>query len=251
MRKETPAQCFYPSHAGNLLLAADYSQIELRIMAHLSQDAGLIDAFRKDQDIHTRTAAEVFNVPLAEVTSIMRSRAKAVNFGIIYGISDYGLSQGLHISRAEAREYIKSYFERYPGVKKYAEECISEAREKGYVTTVMNRRRYLRDINHRNHSRRSFAERMARNTPIQGSAADIIKAAMISIDYFLEEEGFQAAMLLQVHDELIFDVPRQELEEVSAKVKSLMESVLPLSVPLKVDLRVGRDWYHLESIAGG
>jgi DNA polymerase-1 len=242
---------FTPSHAGNLLLAADYSQIELRIMAHLSQDTGLIDAFRKDQDIHTRTAAEVFNVPLAEVTSIMRSRAKAVNFGIIYGISDYGLSQGLHISRAEAREYIKSYFERYPGVKKYAEECISEAREKGYVTTVMNRRRYLRDINHRNHSRRSFAERMARNTPIQGSAADIIKAAMISIDYFLEEEGFQAAMLLQVHDELIFDVPRQELEEVSAKVKSLMESVLPLSVPLKVDLRVGRDWYHLEPIAGG
>lgn len=242
---------FTPSHADNLLLAADYSQIELRIMAHLSQDTGLLDAFRKDQDIHTRTAAEVFNVSLAEVTSKMRSSAKAVNFGIIYGISDYGLSQGLHISRAEAGKYIKSYFERYPGVKNYAEECIHEARGKGYVTTVMNRRRYLKDINHRNYARRSFAERMARNTPIQGSAADIIKAAMISIDCLLEERGFQAAMLLQVHDELIFDIPRHELDEVSVKVKSLMESVLPLSVPLKVDLRVGRDWYHLEPVSGG
>ncbi len=245
---------FTPSRDDNLLLAADYSQIELRIMAHLSQDAGLLDAFQKGQDIHTRTAAEVFNVTLAGVTPVMRNRAKAVNFGIIYGISDYGLSQGLHISRAEAKEYIKSYFERYPGVKKYAEECINEARDRGYVTTVMNRRRYLKDINHRNHARRSFAERMARNTPIQGSAADIIKAAMLAIDRSLGERGFQAAMLLQVHDELIFDVPRRELEEVSVKVKGLMEGVLPLSVPLKVDLKVGRDWYHLEPIepiAGG
>lgn len=242
---------FTPSGDGNLLLAADYSQIELRIMAHLSRDSGLLDAFRKDQDIHTRTAAKVFNVSLEEVTPEMRSRAKAVNFGIIYGISDYGLSQGLHISRAEAREYIKNYFERYPGVKNYIDECINEAREKGYVTTVMKRRRYLKDINHRNYSRRSFAERMARNTPIQGSAADIIKAAMIAIDKYLEEQGMQAAMLLQVHDELIFDVPRNELDEIAPKVKSLMENVLPLSVPLKVDLKVGRDWYHLEPITGG
>lgn len=244
-------QAFVPSDEGSLLLSADYSQIELRIMAHLSRDPNLVDAFLKDQDIHTRTAAEVFNVPLEEVTPLMRNRAKAVNFGIIYGISDYGLSQDLQISRAEARKYIENYFARYTGVKRYVEECIKTAREKGYVTTVMDRRRYLPDINHPNFSRRSFAERIARNTPIQGSAADIIKSAMLSIDKWLEENGFKAAMLLQVHDELIFEVPHEELDKVAAGIKSLMEGVFPLTVPLKVDLKVGRDWYHLVPLEGG
>jgi DNA polymerase I len=242
---------FRPSAEGNLLLAADYSQVELRIMAHLSGDANLIDAFEKDQDIHTRTAAEVFNVPLENVTPFMRNAAKAVNFGIIYGISDYGLSQDLHISRSEAKEYIHNYFKHYPGVKKYIDDCIKTAREKGYVTTLMNRRRCLADINHTNFSRRSFAERMARNTPIQGSAADIIKAAMLSIDRYLDEKELRTAMLLQVHDELIFDVFPDELEEVSSTVKKLMENVLPLSVLLKVDLKAGVDWYHLYPLEGG
>ena len=180
----------------------------------------------------------------------MRNRAKAVNFGIIYGISDYGLSQDLQISRAEARQYIKQYFQRYPGVKKYIQECIAMAREKGFVTTVMNRRRYLFDINHSNFNRRSFAERMARNTPVQGSAADIIKRH----DRDRQGDGkarYKAAMLLQVHDELIFEVPPEELEEVSITVKKLMEGVFPLSVPLKVDLKAGKDWYHLFPLEGG
>ena len=244
-------QAFIPSSEDNLLLSADYSQIELRIMAHLSRDPNLIDAFLKDQDIHTRTAAEVFNVSLEEVTPLMRNRAKAVNFGIIYGISDYGLSQDLQIPRAEARKYIENYFNRYTGVKRYVDECIKTARENGYVTTVMDRRRYLPDINHSNYSRRSFAERIARNTPVQGSAADIIKSAMLAIDRELEKKGFRAAMLLQVHDELIFEVPPEELAEVAAMVKSLMEGVFPLAVPLKVDLKVGRDWYHLDPLEGG
>ncbi|MDO9534584.1 MAG: DNA polymerase I [Bacillota bacterium] len=242
---------FRPSSEGNLLLSADYSQVELRIMAHLSGDANLIDAFSKNQDIHTRTAAEVFNVPLEDVTPFMRNAAKAVNFGIIYGISDYGLSQDLHISRAEAKKYINTYFEHYPGVKTYIHDCIKMARVKGYVTTLMNRRRCLADINHSNFTRRSFAERMARNTPIQGSAADIIKAAMLSIDRYLDEKKLRTTMLLQVHDELIFDVFPEELDEVSSTVKTLMEGVLPLSVLLKVDLKVGTDWYNLYPLEGG
>ena len=241
-------QAFIPAHPDNLLLAADYSQIELRIMAHLSQDPGLVAAFQKEEDIHRQTAAEVFNVSPVEVTPLMRERAKAVNYGIIYGISDYGLSQDLQIPRAEARQYIQSYFTRYPGVKKYADECIRLAREKGYVTTLMKRRRYLPEINHPNFSRRSVAERAARNTPIQGSAADIIKAAMLAIDQELEKKGLAAAMLLQVHDELIFELPPAELTVVAASVKELMENTFPLLVRLKVELKVGRDWYHLEPL---
>lgn len=244
-------RAFIPSEKDKLFLAADYSQIELRIMAHLSRDPNLVDAFLRGEDIHTRTAAEVFDVSLDQVTPLMRNRAKAVNFGIIYGISDYGLSQDLQISRVEAKQYIDQYFQRYPGVQKYIAECIAAAREKGFVTTVMNRRRYLGDINHPNFNRRSFAERMARNTPIQGSAADIIKAAMVAIDRELEKERYGASMLLQVHDELIFEVLPEELEEVSLKVKEVMEGIFPLSVPLKVDLKAGKDWYHLFPLEGG
>ena len=243
-------QAFIPSHPDNLLLAADYSQIELRVMAHLSQDPGLVAAFQKDEDIHRRTAAEVFNVSPTEVTSLMRERAKAVNFGIIYGISDYGLAQDLQIPRAEARRYIENYFARYPGVKKYADECIRLAREKGYVKTLLKRRRYLPEINHPNFSRRSVAERAARNTPIQGSAADLIKAAMLAIDADFEQKGLAAVMLLQVHDELVFELPPKELPAVAAGVKELMENIFPLLVPLKIDLKAGPDWYSLEPIAG-
>ncbi|MEW5921782.1 MAG: DNA polymerase I [Bacillota bacterium] len=243
-------EAFTASREENLLLAADYSQIELRILAHLSGDEGLVDAFKQDQDVHTRTAADVFNVEMEAVTPRMRNAAKAVNFGIIYGISDYGLSQDLRISRGEAKKFISNYFQRYSGVKSYINRCIALAREQGYVTTLMARRRYIPDINHPNHNRRSFAERVARNTPIQGSAADIIKAAMVSIDRELKGHGFAAVMLLQVHDELIFELPPHELATVAQCVKRLMEEVIPLSVPLKVDLKAGRDWYHLCPLEG-
>lgn len=239
-------QAFIPAHPDYLLLAADYSQIELRVMAHLSRDPGLVDAFQKGEDIHRRTAAEVAGVSPAEVTPLMREQAKAVNYGIIYGISDYGLAQDLRISRAEARQYIQSYFTRYPGVKRYADECIRLAREKGYVTTLLKRRRYLPEINHPGFPRRSVAERAARNTPIQGSAADLIKAAMLAIDEGLGKKGLVAAMLLQVHDELIFELPPAELPAAATLVQELMENIFPLSVPLKVELKVGPDWYRLE-----
>lgn len=243
-------KAFTPSREENLLLAADYSQIELRIMAHLSRDPNLVDAFRKAQDVHTRTAAEVFGVPPEEVTPSMRSRAKAINFGIIYGMSDYGLSQDLGIPRGEARSYIEEYFRRYTGVADYVKRCVEEARRRGYVTTLMNRFRSIPDINHSNHTRRSFAERIARNTPIQGSAADIIKAAMVFIERQMEHEGRSAMMLLQVHDELIFELPAEELQEVASMVKGIMENVYPLSVPLTVELKAGRDWYHLSPLEG-
>ncbi len=238
-------QAFTPSTRDRILLAADYSQIELRLLAHLSQDPNFLDAFNRGQDIHRRTASEVFGVPLEDVTPLMRSRAKAVNFGIIYGISDYGLAQDLKISRAEARDYIEHYFQTYPGVQAFVEECIKLARRNGYVTTVMKRRRYLVDINHPHYNKRSFAERMARNTPIQGSAADLIKAAMIAVDRRIEAEARELAMLLQVHDELIFELIPGELGEAADLIQEEMEGVYPLSVPLRVDLRVGQDWYHM------
>ena len=243
-------EAFNVSGKDNILLSADYSQIELRIMAHLSKDGGLLDAFQRDQDVHTRTAADVFNVSLEEVTPQQRNAAKAVNFGIIYGISDYGLSQDLKISRTEAKKFIDQYFRRYSGVGDYIKRCVETARQEGYVTTLMARRRHIPDINHPNHNRRAFAERVARNTPIQGSAADIIKAAMVAIDRELARQGFAAAMLLQVHDELIFELPSHELAAVAGCVRRLMEGAFPLSVPLKVDLKAGPDWYHLRPLEG-
>ncbi|MGI5881711.1 MAG: DNA polymerase I [Dethiobacteria bacterium] len=243
-------RAFMPSDR-NVLLAADYSQIELRVLAHLSGDTNLIDAFRSGEDIHQRTAAEVFGVATGQVTPEMRSKAKAVNFGIIYGISDFGLAQDLRISRAEARQYIKQYFQRYPGVEHYVKDCISMARRHGFVSTIMGRRRYIHDINHTNYNQRSFAERMARNTPVQGSAADIIKAAMLVIDKELEKGQLKASMLLQVHDELIFEVLPDDLEKVGLLVKEKMEGIYSLSVPLSVDLKTGKDWYHLFPWKGG
>jgi DNA polymerase I len=239
-------RAFIPSDSEKIFFAADYSQVELRILAHLSQDPILIEAFNTGQDIHRRTAAEVNGVDLEAVTPLMRDKAKAVNFGIIYGSSDYGLSQGLKIPRAEAKAYIENYFERYRGVKAYMDAITEQAREAGYVTTMLNRRRYLPEIHSTNHNIRSFAERMALNTPIQGSAADIIKLAMLKIDEIINEGGFKAAMLLQIHDELLFEIEESELDFFGPLIKREMEQAYPLSVPLQVDLKWGANWEELK-----
>lgn len=239
---------FTPSREDHWLLTADYSQIELRILAHVSGDPVLINAFKNGEDIHTRTAAEVFGVPTDEVTGEMRGRAKAVNFGIIYGLSDFGLSRDIKVGRQEARRYIQNYFERYAGVKSYIDRVIREAREKGYVTTLLNRRRYLPDLFSPNRTIRNFGERTAMNTPIQGSAADIIKLAMVNIYRELAEHGFKARMILQVHDELIFDSPLEELDRLKALVRRCMENALVLEVPLVVDIKAGPNWYDVKKI---
>ncbi len=225
-----------------LLLSADYSQIELRLMAHLSEDEGMIRAFLEGRDIHAATAAKIYNVPLDEVTREMRSHAKTANFGIIYGISSFGLAQRLEISRTKAKELIDGYFNSFPGVKKYMDASIQKAREKGYAETIMGRRRYLRDINSGNSFIRSMAERNAINAPIQGSAADIIKGAMIRIQKLLEERKLKTKMILQIHDELLFDVYLPEKEEVIEKVIYEMEHVVKLKVPLTVDYGTGKNW---------
>lgn len=241
-------RAFIPSAEGKIFFAADYSQVELRILAHLSEDPILVEAFNTGQDIHSRTAAEVNGVALEEVTPLMREKAKAVNFGIIYGSSDYGLAQGLKIPRAEAKAYIDSYFERYKGVREYMDRVIEEARETGYVTTMFNRRRYLPEINSTNHNTRSFAERMALNTPIQGSAADIIKMAMLKIDRIVKEGGFKVIMLLQIHDELLFETEKIELDFFAPMVQREMEQAFKLKVPLKVDLKWGANWEEMKKL---
>lgn len=233
---------FEPGEGYDALLSADYSQIELRLLAHMSGDENFIDAFRQGQDVHARTAAEVFGVPIDSVGSELRRKAKAVNFGIVYGISDYGLSRDLHISRKEAGEYIRLYFERYPGVKRFLDETVKKAHETGYVTTMFGRRRALPAIRSSNYNQRMLAERMAMNTPIQGSAADIIKLAMISANDKLEEAGVRSRMLLQVHDELVLEVVNGEIEQVSAILRDAMENVAELSVPLVIDIHSGKDW---------
>ena len=240
-------RAFLPSR-GKVLLSADYSQIELRVLAHLACDDVLIEAFRCNQDIHARTASEVFGVPMDAVTAGMRRAAKAVNFGIIYGISDFGLGRDLGISRAEAKEYIENYFARYQEVKAYLDRTVAEAKEKGYVTTILNRRRYLPDLHSRNFHLRSFAERAAMNTPIQGSAADIIKLAMLKLSQALQEKEPDTALLLQVHDELILEVPKEKVRQVGHLVNQMMSQAYPLKVPLKVDLQTGPNWYDLEPL---
>ncbi|MGJ9457176.1 DNA polymerase I [Oceanobacillus sp. CF4.6] len=236
-------QAFVPAKKDWIMFAADYSQIELRVLAHIANDEKLVAAFKNDLDIHTQTAMDVFHVEKDEVTSNMRRQAKAVNFGIVYGISDYGLSQSLGITRKEAKNFIERYFTSYPGVKKYMEEIVQEAKHKGYVTTLMNRRRYLPEITSRNFNLRSFAERTAMNTPIQGSAADIIKKAMIDLHWKLKDEKLQARMLLQVHDELILEAPKEELEILKEIVPEMMENTVELNVPLKVDYEYGSSWF--------
>ena len=236
-------QAFVASKPDWVLFAADYSQIELRVLAHMCGDDALVEAFREGMDIHTRTAMDVFNVPAEEVTSNMRRAAKAVNFGIVYGISDYGLSQNLDITRKEAATFIDNYLASFPGVKAYMDTIIQDAKRDGYVSTILNRRRYLPDITSSNFNLRSFAERTAMNTPIQGSAADIIKKAMIDMAARLEAEGLQAKLLLQVHDELIFEAPKEEIEILERIVPEVMENAIQLSVPLKVDFSYGNTWY--------
>ncbi|HEY3744375.1 MAG TPA: DNA polymerase, partial [Bryobacteraceae bacterium] len=222
------------------LIVADYSQIELRLLAHMSKDKVLVEAFRNGEDIHTRTAAEVFGTPPLMVTREMRNNAKAVNFGIVYGQTAFGLAQSLGIDRREADVYIKAYFERYAGVRKFIDATIAEVRKTGVAVTLSGRQRPIPDMNTKNPNARGFAERTAVNTPLQGTAADIIKLAMIRIDKKLE--GFEAKMLLQVHDELVLEAPPDEVDEVRRIVKSEMESVYPLNVPLLVDTGVGENW---------
>jgi len=227
---------------GHVLVDADYSQIELRVLAHISGDETMIDAFRDGQDIHARTASEVYGVPLSEVTGAQRSASKAVNFGIVYGISDFTLAKNISVSRAEAKAFIERYFERYPGVKRYMDGSVAEGREKGFVTTMMGRRRYLPELTSSNFNVRAFGERCAMNSPIQGTAADIIKLAMVAVARELKKQNLEARLILQVHDELIIEAPQGEADAVQALLRDCMENVVRLAVPLKTDISTGGDW---------
>ena len=235
-------KAFIPRDKNHLILAADYSQVELRIIAALSGDQGMIEAFKNGLDIHAATASKVFNVALEEVTRDQRSKAKAVNFGIAYGQGAFGLAENLNISRKEAKEIIDNYFKEFPGIQEYKHIAIENAREKGYAETLLNRRRYLPDINSRNGTVKAAAERNAINAPIQGSAADIIKLAMINIHRLFIKEGFKSKMLLQVHDELVFDADKKELETIIPLIKKEMESAYIIDVPLVVDINHGNNW---------
>jgi len=236
-------KAFIPEE-GYVLIDADYSQIELRILAHISEDERLINAFKNNLDIHSQTAAEIFGVDVSQVTPTMRSQAKAVNFGIIYGISDYGLSKDIKISRKEAAEFINRYFEKYPKVKEYLDNVVKFARENGFVLTLFNRKRYIKDIKSTNKNLRNYAERIAMNSPIQGSAADIMKIAMIRVYRRLKEENLKSRIILQVHDELLIESPYEEKEIVKEIVKTEMENAVSLKVPLVVEVKEGLNWYE-------
>jgi DNA polymerase-1 len=227
---------------GAYLLSADYSQIDLRVLAHLSQDAGLITAFAQDEDIHATTASRIFGIPADEVTTEMRRNAKTVNFGVVYGMSDYGLEQATNLNREQAAQFITLYFEKYPGVKKYLEATKEQARKLGYVQTVLGRRRFMPEINSYNRMLREAAERMAINAPVQGSSADIIKIAMINLHGEMEKRNLKSKMLLQIHDELLFEVPEEEAEEMKSLVVELMSGAFELCVPVKIDIKLGRNW---------
>ncbi len=233
---------------GTFLLSCDYSQIELRILAHISRDAQLIDAFKKDEDIHKATAALIHGVKEGDVTEEMRTLAKRVNFGIVYGLTSFGLARDLSISFEEAQGFIDAYFARYPGVKQYIDTQIASARKDGFVTTILGRRRYVPEITNKNPMIRQLAERQAVNTPIQGSASDLIKSAMVQIHRAIKEKGLQSAMILQIHDELLFDVPDEEAAAFIPLVKDKMENVLRLEVPVKVDMKKGKNWAEMEEI---
>ncbi|MEY3798443.1 MAG: hypothetical protein RLZZ572_624, partial [Pseudomonadota bacterium] len=228
--------------AGSVIVSADYSQIELRIMAHLSQDAGMLKAFANNEDIHRHTAAEIFGVELTEVDSEQRRYAKVINFGLIYGMSAFGLAQNLNIDRASAQSYIERYFARYPGVRDYMQSTRDMAKQRGFVETYFGRRLWVPEINSPNGMRRAGAERAAINAPMQGTAADLIKLAMIAVDQWLGEAKLQTKLIMQVHDELVLEVPEAELAVVKAKLTELMQGVAQLSVPLLVEVGVGKDW---------
>jgi DNA polymerase-1 len=230
---------------GAYLLSGDYSQIDLRVLAHLSRDPGLIAAFAQDEDIHAMTASRIFGIPKDEVTLEMRRNAKTVNFGVIYGMSDYGLEQATKLSREEAARFITLYFEEYPKVKEYLEATKEQARRLGYVQTVLGRRRFLPEINSANRMVREGAERMAINAPVQGSSADIIKIAMINLHREMEKRTLESKMLLQIHDELLFEVPESEVEAVKSLVAELMPRAFELYVPVKIDIKLGRNWAEM------
>ena len=235
-------KAFVPRDDDFVLMSADYSQIELRIAASFAKDQHMIEAFREGRDIHATTASRVFNVPLDEVDANMRRKAKAVNFGLIYGMSAFGLSERLKVPRAEAKEIMEAYFTEFSAIKEYMDRIIKEAHDTGYVETITGRRRYLRDINSRNYTLRSYAERNAINAPIQGSAADIIKVAMIRIDQLIKAKGLRSKMILQVHDELVFDVHKEELDDLKPQVETLMKEAIPLEVPMEIEIGVGQNW---------
>ncbi len=242
-------QAFVPSEPDWVIFSSDYSQVELRILAHVSGDQNMQADFKSGEDIHASTARRIFHLlPGEEVTPNMRRQAKAVNFGIVYGISDYGLAQNINVTPKQAKEFIQNYFDEFPGVYHYTKDIVKIAREQGYVETLTHRRRYLPDIHAKNFNLRSFAERTAMNTPIQGSAADIIKIAMIKMGQALQAHGLQARMLLQIHDELVFEAPADEVPELRRVVAEVMDSAMQLDVPLKVESKVGPTWYDLKPI---
>jgi DNA polymerase-1 len=233
----------FTARPGFLLVDADYSQIELRILAHMSQDEAMCDAFSKGQDIHTRTAAEVNGVHMDQVTSQMRSAAKAINFGIVYGISDFGLARNIGITRREAANFITRYFERYPGVHAWMDDAVKKGYANGYAATLYHRRRYLDELKSSNANTRNFGERAAMNTPIQGTAADIIKAAMVQAHNRLRQSRTKAQLILQVHDELLVEAPEDEAPAIAAMMKESMEGIIQLNVPLVCDVNIGKSWY--------
>ena len=233
---------FVARNADWVLLSADYSQVELRLMAAMSGDEAMVAAFQRGEDIHAQTAAAVFNVPLAEVTPQQRSKCKMVNFGILYGISAFGLAERLRIPRKEAQQLIEAVFNHFPAVKRYMTQLVEQAREKGYAETLFGRRRALPDLKSRNGAVRAAAERIALNMPIQGTAADIIKFAMVRIQAALQARGLKTQMILQIHDELLFDVPKDELDIVTPLIQEAMETVIPLAVPLPVAIAAANDW---------
>lgn len=235
---------FHPTEPGWVLLSADYSQIELRILAHYSQDPLLCESFALGQDVHTRTAAEVFGISLDAVTSNMRRSAKAVNFGLVYGLTEFGLSRDLGIPRKESKFYIEQYFKRYGGVKRYLEEVVTQAKKDGQVRTLLNRLRRIPELLSSKRVQRQFGERIAMNTPVQGTAADIMKLAMIKVAEGLKP--FQGAILLQVHDELLLQVAPEDLESVAQMLKETMENAYSLSVPMMVECKVGPNWYEMQ-----
>jgi len=238
----------FVADAGNEILSFDYSQIELRIIASLSGDKKMIAAFKNDEDIHTATAAEIFGQTDSKVTPKMRRVAKTVNFGILYGMSSYGLAQSLDISPEKAQSFIKKYFSVYAGVRKYIASIIAETRKRGWVETLSGRRRYLPEINYSLPQLRKSAETMAVNMPAQGTAADIIKMAMIEIAKFLKKSKSRTKILLQVHDELVFEVPNPEVKKIASEIKNIMERVFQLKVPLKIDVSRGKNWQEIEKI---
>ncbi|MCF0230049.1 MAG: DNA polymerase I, partial [Parasporobacterium sp.] len=229
---------------GCVFLDADYSQIELRLLAHLSEDSNLIEAYNSEADIHRITASKVFGVPFDEVTKTQRRDAKAVNFGIVYGISSFGLSQDLSITRKQAADYIKQYFKTYPGIRLFLDETVRKAKNDGYVTSMFKRRRPIPELASTNFMQRSFGERAAMNSPLQGSAADIMKIAMINVDHELRKGGFKSRIVLQIHDELLVETPVEEIDTVKEILCREMKNAAVLSVPLEVDVQQGKDWYE-------